>query len=70
MCVEWRVKLLLGLNQKPIPREGGLHPIRNVTPIAGQLQHSLADLKETFWGDVYGKAKGVLEGFLEEESTR
>jgi transposase-like protein len=35
-----------------------------------QFQHFVADLKETFWGDVYGKAKGVLAGFLEEESAR
>jgi transposase-like protein len=35
-----------------------------------QFQHFVADLKETFWGDVYGKAKGVLAGFLQEESAR
>jgi transposase-like protein len=44
--------------------------MRNVTPITEQFQHFLADLKETFWGDVYGKAKGVVQGFLEEESAR
>jgi transposase-like protein len=35
-----------------------------------EFQHFVADLKETFWGDVYGKAKGVLERFLEEASAR
>jgi transposase-like protein len=35
-----------------------------------QFEHFVADLKETFWGDVYGKAKGVLARFLEEESAR
>src|SRR3989304_2553412 len=44
--------------------------MRNVAPLTEQFQHFLADLKETFWGDVYGKAKGVVQGFLEEESAR
>ena len=44
--------------------------MRNVTPITEHFQHFLADLKETFWGDGYGKAKGVVQGFLEEESAR
>ena len=44
--------------------------MRTVAPMTEQFQHFVADLKETFWGDVYGKAKGVLAGFLEEESAR
>lgn len=44
--------------------------MRTVAPVTEQFQHFVADLKETFWGDVYGKAKGVLARFLEEESAR
>lgn len=35
-----------------------------------QFQHFVADLKETFWGDVCGKAKRALEEFLAQESAR
>jgi putative transposase len=44
--------------------------MRTVAPMTEQFQYFVADLKETFWGDVYGKAKGVLARFLEEESAR
>ena len=44
--------------------------MRTVAPMTEQFQHFVADLKETFWGDVYGKAKGALAGFLQEESAR
>lgn len=44
--------------------------MRTVAPMTEQFQHFVRDLKETFWGDVYGKAKGVLAGFLQEESAR
>jgi len=44
--------------------------MRTVAPMTEQFEHFVRDLKETFWGDVYGKAKGVLAGFLEEESAR
>ena len=44
--------------------------MRTVAPMTEQFQHFVADLKETFWGDVYGKAKGALARFLEEESAR
>jgi putative transposase len=44
--------------------------MRTVAPITEQFQHFVVDLKETFWGDVYGKAKGALARFLEEESAR
>jgi putative transposase len=43
--------------------------MRTVAPITEQFEHFVRDLKETFWGDVYGKAKGVLERFLEQESV-
>jgi hypothetical protein len=35
-----------------------------------QFQHLGMDLKETFWGDGCGKAKGALRRWLEEESAR
>lgn len=44
--------------------------MRTVAPITEQFQHWGADRKETFWGDVYGKAKGVRARFREEESAR
>jgi len=44
--------------------------MRTVAPMTEPFQHFVADLKETFWGDVYGKAKGALAGFLQEESAR
>lgn len=44
--------------------------MRTVAPMTEQFQHFVANLKETFWGDVYGKAKGVLQKHLEEESAR
>jgi len=44
--------------------------MRTVAPMTEQFQHFVADLKETFWGDVYGKARGALEEFLAQESAR
>ena len=44
--------------------------MRTVAPMTEQFQHFVADLKETFWGDVCGKAKGALEEFLAQESAR
>jgi len=42
--------------------------MRKVAPITEQFQHFVQDLKETFWGDVYGKTRGLWKKFLEEES--
>jgi len=44
--------------------------MRTVAPMTEEFEHFVRDLKETFWGDVYGKAKGALTGWLEEESAR
>ena len=44
--------------------------MRTVAPVTEQFQHFVADLKESFWGDVYGKARRSLEKFLGEESER
>jgi transposase-like protein len=44
--------------------------MRTVAPVTEQFQHFVADLKESFWGDVYGKVRGKLEKFLAKESER
>jgi putative transposase len=36
-----------------------------VIPITEQFQHFVSELKESFWGDVYGKTKLAWKGFLE-----
>ncbi len=41
-----------------------------IIPITEHFQHFLADLKESFWGDVYGQTKLAWQGFLELESQR
>ena len=41
-----------------------------VTPITEQFQHFVQDLKESFWGDLYGKTRVAWERFWEEESRR
>jgi len=41
-----------------------------VTPITEQFQHFLAEVKESFWGDLYGKTKLAWKQFLEEVSRR
>ena len=44
--------------------------MRKVTPITEQFQHFVRDLKETFWGDLYGKTRLAWQRFWEEESRR
>ncbi len=41
-----------------------------VAPITEQFQHFVRDLKESFWGDVYGKTRLAWQRFWEEESRR
>ena len=41
-----------------------------VTPISEHFQHFLADLKETFWGDVYGQTRLAWQRFFQLESER
>jgi len=50
--------------------ERSLHPMRKVTPITEQFQHFVRDLKETFWGDLYGKTRLAWKEFLEEQSRK
>src|SRR5712692_2853865 len=41
-----------------------------IVPITEHFQHFLAEMKESFWGDVYGQTKLAWQGFLERESQR
>jgi putative transposase len=41
-----------------------------VTPITEQFQHFLTELKESFWGDLYGQTKRAWKRLLELESER
>ena len=44
--------------------------MRRVIPITEQFQHFLEEVKESFWGDLYGKTKVLWKGFWEEQSRR
>ena len=44
--------------------------MRKVTPITEQFQHFVQEVKESFWGDVYGKTKLMWKKFWEEASAR
>jgi putative transposase len=41
-----------------------------VIPITEQFQHFLEEVREGFWGDLYGKTKLLWKGFWEEQSRR
>lgn len=41
-----------------------------VTPITERYEHYLRELRESFWGDLYGKTRLAWKGFWEEESRR
>ena len=41
-----------------------------VTPITEQFQHFVTDLRESFWGDLYGRTRQVWQQFLDRESQR
>ena len=41
-----------------------------VTPITEHFQHFVADLKDGFWGDLYGKTQVAWKEFLDGESLR
>lgn len=44
--------------------------MRKVTEITEQYQHFVEDLKESFWGDLNGKAQAAMQWLLEQESQR
>jgi putative transposase len=41
-----------------------------VTPITERYEHYLRELRESFWGDLYGKTRLAWKGFWEEQSRR
>jgi putative transposase len=41
-----------------------------VAPISDQFQHWLKDLKESFWGDLYGQTRLAWKKFFEADSAR
>src|SRR5947209_16621491 len=41
-----------------------------VTPINEHFQHFLADLQETFWGDLYGQTRLAWQRFFQLQSER
>lgn len=41
-----------------------------VTPISEHFQHFLREMKETFWGDLYGQTKLAWQQFFELQSER
>ena len=41
-----------------------------ITSISEQFQHFLTEVKESFWGDLYGRTKQAWKGFFELESQR
>jgi transposase-like protein len=41
-----------------------------VTSITEQFQHFLCEMKESFWGELYGQTKAAWKRFLELESER
>src|SRR5271157_5023611 len=41
-----------------------------VTPISEHFQHFLGEMKETFWGDLYGETKLAWRRFFELQSER
>jgi hypothetical protein len=41
-----------------------------IIPITEHFQHFLAEMKESFWGDVYGQTKQAWKQFFEADSQR
>jgi hypothetical protein len=41
-----------------------------IIPITEHFQHFLKKMKESFWGDVYGRTKLAWKQFLEADSER
>ena len=48
--------------QKPFLK-GDLHPMAKIIPIDEHFQHFLTELKESFWGDLYGQTALAGSGF-------
>ena len=41
-----------------------------VIPISEQSQHLLQEMKESFWGDLYGQTRPAWKQYFEAESER
>lgn len=41
-----------------------------ITPITEQFQHFVAEMQESFWGDLYGRTQQAWKEFFERESLR
>ena len=41
-----------------------------ITPISEQFQHFLEEMKDSFWGDLYGQTKLAWKKYFEAESER
>ena len=41
-----------------------------IIPISEHFQHFLAEMKESFWGDLYGQTKLAWQRFFELQSER
>jgi hypothetical protein len=49
-----------------------LTPMAKITPlrVTEQFEHFVRDLKESFWGDVYGQTRLAWKRFWDAESMR
>jgi hypothetical protein len=59
----WPRKLKPILERRPTP-------MAKIVPISEHYQHFLAEMKESFWGDVYGETKLAWKRLLEADSER
>jgi transposase-like protein len=44
--------------------------MRKVTPITEQFQHFVEDVRESFWGDLYGRTRLAWKEFFDSQSQR
>jgi putative transposase len=61
--------LALASQAKALPKRR-LTPMAKIIPITEHYQHFLAEMKESFWGDVYGETKRLWKERLEADSRR
>ena len=61
--------MALPSKRKPFLK-GDLHPMAKLVPIDEQFQHFVAELKESFWEDVYGQTRQAWQRFFELQSDR
>jgi transposase-like protein len=62
--------LALASQAKADPEKGDLHPMAKIIPITEHFQHFLAEMKESFWGDLYGQTRQAWQQFFELQSER